>query len=134
MKTLTDNLDYYFSIIVRYSKTSHNGYCQCFTCERVFKVTKMDAGHFAGRSNKLTRWSMLNVQPQCQQCNKQKDGMKKVFAERIDSTYGKGTAAKLKQLAAMDWKDSGETWQDLKDRLVSFKAQARKLLAEVKTY
>ena len=44
-------------------------YCQCYTCELLFPLKKIDAGHYLSRRHLMTKYNFNNVRPQCKKCN-----------------------------------------------------------------
>jgi len=48
----------------------------------------MDAGHYITRQHSATRWSEINVKPQCRSCNRFKSGVSDEFALHLIKDYG----------------------------------------------
>lgn len=95
-KELKKELTSVFNKYVRLTATGWNGISICYTCEQA--VSYIEAGHFVGsKANSLT-WDERNVKPQCRKCNSKENGMRKVFAKKIDEEYGVGTSDMLKRL------------------------------------
>lgn len=75
-----------------------NGIIRCFTCGKILIMSKTDAGHFVGREHKTTRFLEKNVHPQCQWCNRFKEGAKDEYALNLVKKYGPGILEELNQL------------------------------------
>lgn len=95
ISVLVKALDAIFSQWVRLSHADENGMVECYTCRRYFHYKKLHAGHYISRFYKETRWSPVNVQPQCPMCNLWKRGDPVTFRERLVQEYG---ATKVEEL------------------------------------
>ncbi len=93
-KVLIHKLDRLFSLYIR-QRDSVKGKNTCFTCGKIEKIERLHAGHFMVRQRMATRWSEINVQPQCPSCNTFNSGRQAEFGIALDEKYGKGTARKL---------------------------------------
>lgn len=93
-QSLIKKLDKVFSTWVR-SHDAVDGFQKCFTCHKVAPWKTMDAGHFQSRAKYTTRWTELNVKPQCKHCNLTNGGQQFLFGQRLDFIYGPGTAGRL---------------------------------------
>ena len=91
---LIKKLDKIFSIWVR-RKDSVDEEASCFTCGCRRNFKEIHAGHFMSRKYMATRWSELNVQPQCIKCNIFDNGQQYLFAKNLDKKFGDGTANEL---------------------------------------
>ena len=91
---LIKKLDKIFSIWVR-RKDSVDEITSCFTCGSSRNFKELHAGHFMSRKYMATRWSELNVQPQCIKCNIFDNGQQYLFAKNLDKKFGDGTANEL---------------------------------------
>ena len=96
-RQLIRKLDRIFSEFIRL-RHARNGISQCYTCGKTeYWNNEMQCGHYVKRGNKVsTRFDMINCQVQCKHCNEVLDGNLDVFAERLDSEYGRGTAEGLR--------------------------------------
>ena len=92
-------LDKIFSLYVRLKNADNSGNVECFTCGITKHYKKIQAGHFQSRRYMNTRWSEVNVQPQCVKCNMFNQGEQFKFAQRLDMEYGEFTAETLEQKA-----------------------------------
>lgn len=91
---LIKRLDKIFSIYIR-RKDAVNEIATCFTCGAKRPYKEIHAGHFMSRRYMATRFSELNVQPQCIKCNIFDSGQQYLFAKNLDKKYGDGTANEL---------------------------------------
>lgn len=109
IRTLTVKLDTVFSKYIRLSNADKNGTVICFTCGGVHTVNDTDNGHYISRSTRSTRWDEQNCHPQCKSCNRFRDGMKDVYALKLQEKYGKDILEELNQRknqvfkASPDW-------------------------------
>jgi len=57
-------------LLSRLESADDNGYCQCVSCNGIFKWNEMDGGHFIPKGHS-SYWSLEkeNVHPQCKSCN-----------------------------------------------------------------
>lgn len=95
------NADKWFSIFIRLRDAQYGGYCQCCTCGAVWFWKEITCGHFQLRNRSMTRFNEQNCNAQCVSCNKYKKGEQHKHSLYIDNKYGKGTAVKLENLAAI---------------------------------
>tara|TARA_Y100000004_G_scaffold63462_1_gene71165 strand:- start:9164 stop:9568 length:405 start_codon:yes stop_codon:yes gene_type:complete len=96
---LKKKLDKVFSLYIRMKHADDNGNVKCFTCESVKNWKEIQAGHFQSRRFMNTRWSEVNVKPQCVKCNMFNQGEQYRFAQRLDMIHGPNTAIVQEQLA-----------------------------------
>ena len=86
-----------FSLYIR-TRDSHNGEVECFTCNFIFPIKQIQAGHFIpGRRNSLL-FNETNCHPQCMQCNVYKKGNLIEYYPRMVEKYGLDVIEKLKDL------------------------------------
>jgi len=97
---LEKQLDDITSRIVR-RRDLKNG---CITCGRPMIYETSTAGHFVHRSSRCTRWSLVNVNAQCYDCNRQDDTAK--YEQAMIRKYGETLTEKIKQLGRRDCKHS----------------------------
>lgn len=97
---LVKKLDTVFSKWVRYSAAKGKGYCKCVTCGKIEPPERCDAGHYISRTYNILRWDERNVHPQCQSCNRFKEGHKDEYALFMVRTYGAGI---LEELNRQKW-------------------------------
>lgn len=95
---------------------------QCITCGRVMPVAKLDGGHFIPRGCHALRWDEYNVNPQCQSCNRFRDGAyieyskwmidkygKEMFDEMVE-TKQKSKAGKIKPYSILELRAKYNAW------------------------
>lgn len=63
-------LDRYFALYIRLRDTMPNGMCWCISCGKIKPFEKMDCGHYVSRANFSLRYSELNCNAECSQCNR----------------------------------------------------------------
>lgn len=88
-KGLILKLDNIFSKYIRLRDAKSNGDVKCFTCGGTWNWTEMDCGHYITRACKSTRWDEQNCQPQCRAENRYHEGVKDIFALKLQEKYGK---------------------------------------------
>lgn len=106
-------LDKAFSRWLRKSHSDKDGYVQCWTCGTKKRWQQMQAGHFQSRSKYSTRWTYLNVMPQCPRCNLTNGGQQYIFGKRLDEVHGAGTADELVRLSNQTTKYSTAEIQEM---------------------
>ena len=62
---------------------------KCYTCDGLFNISDLDAGHFSKATNKETKFSEDNVRPQCTKCNCYLDGNEGIYAVRLIDEIGR---------------------------------------------
>lgn len=75
--------------------------CFCFTCKEPMTIEETQAGHYMKRSNMSTRYHILNVRPQCNNCNSTLigDGMQAKFREQLIIHHGLKAVEELEMLS-----------------------------------
>ena len=96
MSTARDTLDRVFSRYVR-MRDCHGGTGRCISCGRQITVSTCDAGHFIPRAHTATRWDIRNVNAQCRECNRMKDGNAAGYRRGLIERYGPGIIEQLTQ-------------------------------------
>jgi len=71
----------------------------CFTCDRRFHITALDAGHFvSGRRNAVV-FEENGIHIQCSAwCNRVNHGNPKIYKDKMLARYGKEEVKRLEQL------------------------------------
>ena len=59
-------------LLVRLKAADDNGYCQCWTCQKIDHYKQMQGGHFIERGRTATKLVEENIHPQCPYCNLRK--------------------------------------------------------------
>jgi hypothetical protein len=83
VRSLIIKADLWFS---RYIRLRDKGVC--ITCGKKDDIKKMDCGHYISRQHKSTRWDESNTACQCPSCNRFHEGVKDVFAIKLQKRYG----------------------------------------------
>ena len=87
-----------FSLYIR-TRDSHDGKAICFTCEYLFPIKELQAGHFVpGRKNVLL-FHEQNCHQQCLRCNVFLKGNLIEYYPRMVEKYGLDTIEALKLVA-----------------------------------
>jgi len=94
--TPTELLDQSFSWFIRLKNANNEGFCICCTCGARVHWKQIDLGHFISRRETSTRWEEKNTGPQCQVCNRHKNGRSEEFAKYLDRVHGEGTAENMR--------------------------------------
>lgn len=111
-QSLTNDLDFVFSRIVRMSAADKHGYCECYTCENKKHWSLQQCGHFVKRGNTQIRWDFRNARIQCKNCNENLGGNLEVFQQRLNEEH-KGLPEQLKEIAREPYKWSREEMKQL---------------------
>lgn len=100
---LIDKIDNRLSFLVRQIGARRNSgeseakIVQCYTCDAIYPITRIQCGHFIPRGNNCTRFLIDNCRPQCVNCNQFLHGNLKVFEERLEKEIP-GIVARLREL------------------------------------
>ncbi len=89
-----DRLDRLFSLYIR-RRDEHRG---CISCGRAITANNCDAGHYIPRAHIATRWNVYNVNAQCYECNRLKDGNITAYREGLIRKYGIDKVNELERL------------------------------------
>ena len=112
-QNLEKRLDELVSHIVR-RRDLING---CITCGRAMIYETSTAGHFIHRSHRCVRWSLVNVNAQCYDCQRQDN--KQVYEAAMIRKYGDELTQKIKKIGRGDCKhsvaDLREFYRELKE-------------------
>ena len=110
---LEKQLDELVSHIVRRRDLIHG----CITCGQPMIYETASAGHFIHRSHRCVRWSLVNVNAQCYDCQRQDN--KAVYESAMIRKYGEELTQKIKEIARNDCKhsvaDLREFYRELKE-------------------
>ena len=82
------------SIWVR-NRGSIDGNNTCCTCNKVYPVKMLQAGHFVSRRHNSTLFHLANIHPQCYMCNVVLKGNCGEYALFLKETYGEGIIEEL---------------------------------------
>ena len=127
-RKLVEKLDKIYSKYVRLVEADEFGKVRCFTCDKVYDWDKIDCGHYVSRMYKNTRWTRENTQPQCRSCNRFHEGMKDVFALKLQKKYGDDILQVLNDRKNEDYK---WTESDLEELITYYNNRVKELLKGV---
>jgi uncharacterized C2H2 Zn-finger protein len=70
---------------------------KCISCGNIYSITKADCGHYINRSHMSTRFSEVNCNAQCRDCNRFDEGNMSGYRQGLIRKYhgGKPSAASL---------------------------------------
>lgn len=85
-KSLIKEADRVFSLYVR-NRGATYGYNHCFTCPAYLPIEALQAGHFIPRRYLSVRWHILNVWPQCNNCNVEMSGNLTKYENKLVAQY-----------------------------------------------
>ncbi|MFA5715563.1 MAG: recombination protein NinG [Candidatus Paceibacterota bacterium] len=88
--------DKYFSLWIRLRDADEYGYAKCCTCNAHHPVKSMDCGHFIKRQHMATRFSEMNGNVQCKNCNAFEQGRNEVYEKFLVKKYGQDKVDLLK--------------------------------------
>jgi hypothetical protein len=92
-------LDGIVSETVRLVFANKEGFVSCVTCGIVKHWKYMDCGHWQSRRFIPTRYYLPNLGPQCEECNRLKDGENMLFEQFIADLYTPSTPTRIKVLS-----------------------------------
>lgn len=79
----------------------HDGFAQCYTCEKWFPLSKLQAGHgIPGRNNAVLFLEEV-VKPQCVGCNIFQHGRLDVFTQKLIKELGQEEYDNMQRLSNM---------------------------------
>lgn len=87
MSNAREILDKAFSIYIR-RRDCRDGTGRCISCGRAITFSTCDAGHYIPRAHTVTRWNIYNVNAQCRECNRMKDGNQAGYRLGLIGRYG----------------------------------------------
>lgn len=85
-KSLIKKADGVFSRHIRRRGETY-GYNHCYTCGKYLPFEELQAGHFIPRRYLAVRWHPLNVWPQCNTCNVEKNGNLAVYKRKLAAQF-----------------------------------------------
>jgi len=86
---LIEKLDRIFSIYIRLRDAMpHSGLVKCISCGRIHHWTKIQNGHYVGRSAMSVRFSEENCHSQCVACNVMMHGNMLAYRRAMVKLYG----------------------------------------------
>jgi len=87
-------LDNIFSLFIR-QRDCPDGIGECISCGKIITPKTCDAGHYINRKHLSTRFSEINVNAQCRECNRFDEGNAVGYHFGLELKYGEGTVKKL---------------------------------------
>lgn len=103
LSELIDVADDLFSKVIRLSAADENGFVICYTCDIKIRWQDIQNGHYVKRGNLFLRFDTRNCRPQCEDCNKYKDGNMAEYTRRLEAEHS-GITDILKEEAALVYK------------------------------
>lgn len=92
---LRDKLDKIFSEYIRLNNSNALGYCKCVTCGKIMYWKQIQNGHYMSRRFMSTRYSEMNCNPQCMQCNVIQHGNIPQYRMWLVGRYGEDAVKRL---------------------------------------
>lgn len=96
MSNAKEIADRAFSLYIR-RRDCRDGVGRCISCGRQITFATCDAGHYIPRTHTATRWNTYNVNAQCRECNRMKDGNLAGYRDGLIARYGLTVVEKLEQ-------------------------------------
>ena len=96
MSNAKEIADRAFSLYIR-RRDCRDGAGRCISCGRPISFATCDAGHYIRRTHTATRWNICNVNAQCRECNRMKDGNLAGYRDGLIARYGLRVVEKLEQ-------------------------------------
>ena len=95
-----------FALYIKKNHSEDGEWCNCVTCDKSIQIGTYDcqAGHFLSRSYSATKYSEMNVMPQCGGCNGYGNGKPVEFERRLKLLYGDDAVESLKSESTNKWK------------------------------
>ena len=84
VSALKADLDRITSLYTRYRDTQPDGFIYCFCCGKRLVFKSAQCMHFIPRACLSTRWLPENTKSGCFECNVEKEGNLKVYAEKLE--------------------------------------------------
>lgn len=109
---LKEKADAVFSLYVRL-RDCPDGHGRCISCGCSITPKTCDAGHFIPRTHLATRWDERNVNIQCYNCNRMKDGNLAGYTIGLVEKYGDGIVGELNALKHATCKLTKSDYEEL---------------------
>ena len=123
-------LDQTFSQFIRLSQTDENGFGRCISCNKPCFYDNLDAGHFVNRKHMSLKFSEINVNIQCRQCNRFDEGNIPGYSIGLIKKHGSDIVTKL---LAQKHQTTKFTAFEIKEFIKYYRAK-NKQLASDKTF
>lgn len=90
LTSLKRTVNKWLSVAIRYERADKKtGLCTCITCGVKRPPNKMQAGHFLDGSTNASRFSEIQIHPQCYACNVLMNGNKVLYFLQMERKYGR---------------------------------------------
>lgn len=93
-----------------------NKYGRCVTCEKVKELKSLDCGHFVNGRSDAVLFEEDNVDTQCQQCNRRKQGQWVPFFDAQLERIGAERIGELMHLFYVNKKYTESELRDISDK------------------
>ena len=120
-------LDKYCSLITRIGASDKYGRVECYTCGRMFFYKQTDCGHYVSRQKLSTRFDLLNLKPQCTNCNRVLRGNLEAYRNHLVRDIGE---EKVKELETRPPRKISTP--ELKEMLDEMKIEYKKIVEKRK--
>jgi hypothetical protein len=87
LSELISECDVLFSKYIRMKYADKKGIVKCYTCEKPFKISEVQNGHYISRYNLFLRFDERNCRPQCEYCNCHKRGNLLIFGKKLEAEH-----------------------------------------------
>jgi hypothetical protein len=106
--SIHDKLVTTHSIFIRRRFADSRGWVKCFTCPKSGHWKTMHCGHWKKRGNMATKFSEINCQVQCPDCNGPHDGRPETFEINLRAKYGDEAVDQIERefRTVCHWSDS----------------------------
>jgi hypothetical protein len=127
--SLDSKIDRVHSIWIRLQATDENGNAKCKCCPAELNFGSLVCGHFIKRRHTQFRWSPLNTDAICPECNgiEESDSLAEPMRDYKVSTLGKEVVEEMEKLIHQPYKISK---YDKETLLKTRRLQCRKLLED----
>jgi hypothetical protein len=98
LDTLSKTVWRKFSHYLKKKYSNFSGYAKCYTCETVYDVKELQAGHLFHRGNqkyKMVDFDENHIRLQCIRCNYYSETQHKIFYDKLVKEIGKKAVNKL---------------------------------------
>ena len=79
-------------------ETPYGLYFKCISCGRIKRIDQADCGHYINRQHMVTRYSEMNCNAQCRECNRFDEGNMSGYRRGLVEKYGEGKVEVLESL------------------------------------
>lgn len=124
---LVDKLDKFFSRYIRLRDAMSNGYFKCISCGKYKKLQQADNGHYINRKHMKLRFSEINCNAQCRDCNRFDEGNIIGYRQGLIQKYGEAQVLLLESM-----KNETKKWEEweLKSLIEHYQKEVKRLEKE----